>query len=275
VNARIDCRDTRRARHDHGASVEHRFSLAARTYDRWCVVQASVARSLMAYLEGVPPPERILEIGCGTGILTELLCARFPEARVTAIDRSPGMIERARGTRALEGRVTWHVADVLDLGHGAYPLVASSSALHWVTPLDRAFAKVRGFLERGGYFVGALMLRETLAELHAARERVAPAKAVRARLPAESEVVRAIAAAGLTLEAHRTEVLRTHHESAWALLRSLHEAGVTGGDVSSAGARLTRGELAALAADYDRNYGAAGGVVASHEVLYARAVKAP
>ena len=40
------------------------------------------------------PGDRVLEIGCGTGAVTQRLCARG--ARVTAIDQSPEMIEQAK-----------------------------------------------------------------------------------------------------------------------------------------------------------------------------------
>ena len=45
-----------------------------------------------------PAPERILDIGCGTGYLLGRLAARAPQAQVLAgIDAAPAMIEVARG----------------------------------------------------------------------------------------------------------------------------------------------------------------------------------
>ena len=42
------------------------------------------------------PEDRVLEIGCGGGIAIELLCERIMKGSVTAIDRSPVMVRRAR-----------------------------------------------------------------------------------------------------------------------------------------------------------------------------------
>jgi malonyl-CoA O-methyltransferase len=39
---------------------------------------------------------RVLEIGCGTGFLSEALLARLPAASLTATDIAPAMLERAR-----------------------------------------------------------------------------------------------------------------------------------------------------------------------------------
>lgn len=47
-------------------------------------------------VEQLPDAARILEIGCGGGHALALLCARFPRAAVTAIDRSALQATRAR-----------------------------------------------------------------------------------------------------------------------------------------------------------------------------------
>lgn len=54
----------------------------------------------------------ILELGCGTGRLTLTIRKANPEARITAIDRSPAMIALARKKPVLEG-VTFIEADIM------------------------------------------------------------------------------------------------------------------------------------------------------------------
>jgi trans-aconitate 2-methyltransferase len=46
---------------------------------------------------GARAPRRVVDAGCGPGHLTGLLAQRWPEARVTAFDSSPEMVEAARG----------------------------------------------------------------------------------------------------------------------------------------------------------------------------------
>lgn len=41
-------------------------------------------------------PRRILEVGCGTGFLTQMLHEAWPEAELIATDIAPKMLERAR-----------------------------------------------------------------------------------------------------------------------------------------------------------------------------------
>ena len=64
---------------------------------------------------GIRADERILDVGCGTGNLTEVLLERLsPEGRVIAVDYSPQMIAAARAKLG-DDRVDWRVADVSDL----------------------------------------------------------------------------------------------------------------------------------------------------------------
>ena len=57
--------------------------------------------------------ETVLDAGCGSGRVTELLLARLPRGRVIALDGSPSMIEVARSRLAGHGdRVRFVVADL-------------------------------------------------------------------------------------------------------------------------------------------------------------------
>ena len=93
------------------SSVSARFAAAAKTYDLVSGVQRAVAEKLSAFL---PPPEAtctVLEIGCGTGLFTELLTKRFPLASIDAVDISGPMIDAARKRIGQCERVRCHAAD--------------------------------------------------------------------------------------------------------------------------------------------------------------------
>jgi ubiquinone/menaquinone biosynthesis C-methylase UbiE len=62
-------------------------------------------------------PERILDIGCGTGAATLFLAREFPHARVRGVDISPAMISRARAKIGLdpEARVAFRQGDASSL----------------------------------------------------------------------------------------------------------------------------------------------------------------
>jgi ubiquinone/menaquinone biosynthesis C-methylase UbiE len=81
---------------------------------------------------GTPP--RVLDVGCGTGVLLRLLADRLPDAEeLSGIDPAAGMIALAR-TNANDPRVTlWSArAERLPFGDGSFDLVVSTTSFdHW------------------------------------------------------------------------------------------------------------------------------------------------
>ena len=102
---------------------------------------------------GLDAGSTVLEVGCGTGQLTERLASsRF---RLTAIDIGPSMIAAARRRLAddLAGEeVSFQVTSFEDLAaaDASFDLVISSAAFHWVDPEVR-FAKSARLLRPGGW----------------------------------------------------------------------------------------------------------------------------
>jgi SAM-dependent methyltransferase len=98
---------------------------------------------------GLARGARVLEVGCGTGKLTELLAARG--LHVDAVDPGPNMIEAARKRVGETGRVRFHVATFEDLPvePGSYAAVFSATAFHWVDPAV-GWSKAAALLEPGG-----------------------------------------------------------------------------------------------------------------------------
>jgi ubiquinone/menaquinone biosynthesis C-methylase UbiE len=77
-------------------------------------------RSIVEQL-GIRPDDRVLEIGCGHGVAATLVCERLEGGRLTAVDRSPKMIEAARRRNAdyIEaGKAEFLVANLEDVDLG-------------------------------------------------------------------------------------------------------------------------------------------------------------
>ena len=97
------------------------------------------------------PGERILDLGCGDGQLTQRLAATG--ARVQGVDASAPMVAaaRARGVVVDEAR-----AESLPYGNGTFDAVFSNAALHWVRGQDAMLAEVHRVLRPGGRFVAEM-----------------------------------------------------------------------------------------------------------------------
>jgi SAM-dependent methyltransferase len=106
--------------------------------------------------------ERILDLGCGDGILTEKIARMGCE--VVGVDASPEQIEAARG-RGLDARLA--SAERLDFT-SEFDAVFSNAALHWMKDADVVIAGVWRSLRPGGRFVAELGGKGCVARIRAA-----------------------------------------------------------------------------------------------------------
>jgi trans-aconitate 2-methyltransferase len=121
----------------------------ARSYDRSSAPQQAWAADVIARLAGIAPDATVLDVGCGTGRVTESLFALVPRGHVLAVDASAEMVELAR--RRLGARATVWRQNVLELELDApVDAVVSTAALHWVGDHDRLWARLAGALRPGG-----------------------------------------------------------------------------------------------------------------------------
>ncbi len=96
-------------------------------------------------------PASILDVGCGPGNSTEVLRDRWPAARITGLDSSTDMIERAR---AAHDWGDWVCADAARLGESGdrrtWDIVFSNATLQWIPDHERLIPRLFGLVNRGG-----------------------------------------------------------------------------------------------------------------------------
>jgi len=108
------------------------------------------------------PGERILDLGCGDGVLTRRLADLGCD--VLGVDASAPLIEAARAlgldVRVMDG----HALDF----HGELDAVFSNAALHWMRDAPRVIAGVHRALRPGGRFVAECGGDGCVATIHRA-----------------------------------------------------------------------------------------------------------
>ncbi len=131
----------------------------AATYDRVSNPQARWGASVLDRLV-LTGGETVLDCGCGTGRVTEMLLARLPHGRVLALDTSRAMLDEAQRRLAGAGdRVAFVEADLLELDraalepHAPVDAVLSTATFHWVMDHDRLFRNLAAVLRSGGQLV--------------------------------------------------------------------------------------------------------------------------
>jgi malonyl-CoA O-methyltransferase len=204
--------------------IEQAFS-AASGYDRHARVQRPVARRLAARIAALPLPAapRVLEIGCGTGFLTEALIDHRIGGDWLITDISPEMLER---TRRRVGDGAGRRFAVLDGEYGEpggpFDLICSSLVMQWFDDHEAALARMLRWLAPGGHCVFATLGAQSFAEWRAAHEAegVSPGTP---RFPSAVELSAMLP--GAQAAAHRVERYRERHDSALAFLRALKAIG--------------------------------------------------
>jgi trans-aconitate 2-methyltransferase len=128
----------------------------AATYDR---VAEPQTRWGTAVLDQLPlrGDETVLDAGCGSGRVTELLAERLPDGRVIALDASAAMIDEASRRLARFGeRVTFVTADLgapFDVPGAPVDAILSTATFHWVPDHDGLFRNLATVVRSDGRLV--------------------------------------------------------------------------------------------------------------------------
>lgn len=84
-------------------------------------------------------PKAILDFGCGTGRLTELLAQNFPSAKIVGIDPSLDSIDSAKKDYAQFKNISWSTdLEILRKTSGQFDLVVAAGVFHHIPPSERA-----------------------------------------------------------------------------------------------------------------------------------------
>jgi len=113
-----------------------------------------VAREFVAWLQ-VPPGSRWLDVGCGSGALTETVLAEAEPESIEGVDTSEAFVAYA-ASRVTDPRASFAVADAqaLDRPDAAYDAVASSLVLNFLPDPARGAAEMRRVVRPGGVVAG-------------------------------------------------------------------------------------------------------------------------
>ncbi len=133
--------------------VVDEYSKIAKRYDtKWSFYVKATTRETMLRLS-VGPADRVLDVGCGTGVLLAELARAHAHASLAGVDAVNEMlsIARRRLPPAVDLRQGW--AQQLPWEDASFDVVVSCNMFHYIRQLRAALAEMARVLRRGGRLV--------------------------------------------------------------------------------------------------------------------------
>ncbi len=152
--------------------IRQSFDAAAPHYDDVAVLQREVGQRLVERLEIIKlSPAVILDVGAGTGYISQALKKVYKGARILSLDIAPGMLQVARSKNSWinkwfgdDGFICGD-AEYLPLADNSVDLIFSNLTLQWCGELDQAFSEFKRVLKPEGLLMFSSFGPDTLKEL--------------------------------------------------------------------------------------------------------------
>jgi ubiquinone/menaquinone biosynthesis C-methylase UbiE len=146
------------------------YGRIARFYDPVAARTSRALAGAVARAAGISPGERVLDVGCGTGVQLEVYASHG--ARCWGVDLSPAMLDVARRRLAdLDVRLELADATNLSFGDGSFDVVTTTMLLHELEPhtADAIIGQMRRLSSSGGRMVIVDYATDTLTPSGRAR----------------------------------------------------------------------------------------------------------
>ena len=249
--------------------VRAAFSKAADTYDRAAVLQKEVAARLVERLDFIKlAPERIYDLGTGTGRVAGALGERYPEARVVALDFALPMLAKAR-ERSEGLPVVCGDVEALPLADHSAEMILSNLTVQWCGDLEGTFREFLRVLRPGGLLMFTTFGPDTLGELRAAWSEVDGRSHVNAFTDMH-DVGDALMRAGWAEPVMDQQHFTLTYENVRGVMRDLKEMGAHNVTAGRNHGLTGKARLRAVNDAYER-FRVDGRLPATYEVVYGHA----
>ncbi len=234
--------------------IQQQFSRAAAVYDQHATLQYQCAQDLALHLPELPP-QRMLDLGTGTGYGLRLLQKKYPQASSYGLDLSHTMLLQTRKKYSIPHFMHADF-DHLPLAAHSMDIVFSNLALQWSPALRHSLAEIQRILTPQGTLLFSTLTAGSLTELKARH------------FLSETAIFDALDQSGFQLKAHTRKIQHCYFSSAQAALRSLKNIGANALADSTCSAFNTRSKLQ----DLEKNYPCTDqGYPLSYHILYVTA----
>lgn len=152
--------------------IKHAFSNASTTYDCVAQLQRDIGHNLLTQFLQRNLTGNVVDMGCGTGFLTQLLFPFCHKANLIALDLALPMLHATRDKLANSVSYVCADAENLPFAINSIDTLFSNVALQWCQPIDKALKELNRVLNVDGTLIFSTFGSHTLCELKTAWESV-------------------------------------------------------------------------------------------------------
>lgn len=251
--------------------IRRAFAAAAARYDGLAALQRQAGQELLRRFPPQPATGVWLDVGCGTGFLTDLLGEYAAgEGRLLALDLAFPMLQACRLSRpGLAANYLCADAERLPFADASLERIYSNVALQWVQDLSGALAGFYRVLRPGGRLTFAIFGPATLGELKAAWAAVDGYDHVNS-FHAVADIEAMLLAAGFNQVRIDNVVYRSFYPSVETLMRELKGIGANQVKRGRNPKLTTKNQLQAMKRAYQELMDGPD-ITASYEIIFVEA----
>jgi len=242
------------------SNIKTSFSKYATKYEKHAHLQNKMGDQLSLLLPN-KFSERVLEIGCGTGVFTKHLLTH-PLKRMILNDISVEMINFLKSKLILPSCSKVIVGDAENIKFDCVDLITANAVFQWFRNPSKTLRKLRSYISSEGKLIFSTFGPQTLIELRQISSIDSPAL-----LAPFEQWENWLKTAEFTIDSSSKTIHKIYYSNTLELLKNLQQLGTTP-------ITLTQyGSLRRIIKEYDKNYASSNGVYATWEVYYFSAIK--
>jgi malonyl-CoA O-methyltransferase len=249
------------------------FERAADTYDANAVLQREIGERLTERLDLLlMQPQTVLDLGCGTGAISDHLLKRYKKARIIGVDLALNMVQKTRKRGGWFRKPQGVCADVASLPFQAQcaDMLVSNLMLQWCNDLPAVFREFAQVLKPGGVLLFSTFGPDTLKELRASWGKV-DGFTHASRFPDMHDVGDALLQAGFRDPVMDMETITLTYADVRGLLRDLKGIGANNATYGRNHGLTSKVRLQAFLQAYEYFRAEDGLYPATYEVVYGHA----
>ncbi|MGM0508155.1 MAG: malonyl-ACP O-methyltransferase BioC [Fusobacteriota bacterium] len=149
--------------------VAKNFSKGAKYYDKYADIQRIMAKKLSEFIDEKKKKTKklqILEVGPGTGIFTEYILERYPNAKIDLIDISSEMLNVCQKKFIKKDQINYILGDIENVSLSKkYDFIFSNASFQWINNFENLFKKLKNSLKEKGKIIFSIFGKDTYIEL--------------------------------------------------------------------------------------------------------------